>query len=85
MNNLTQLKHDFNNPSAEYSIFPFWFLNGNLNKEEISRQLRDFKAKGVLGVVAHPRIGIPADIEYLGPKFMDLMRFIMKEAAELGM
>jgi len=85
MNNLTQLKHDFNDPSAEYSIFPFWFLNGNLNNEEISRQLRDFKAKGVLGVVAHPRIGIPGDIAYLGSKFMNLMRFIMEEATELGM
>ncbi|WP_160720741.1 glycosyl hydrolase [Bacillus sp. USDA818B3_A] len=85
MNNLTQLKHDFYNPSAEYSVFPFWFLNGNLNKGEIARQLSDFKSKGVFGVVAHPRIGIPEDIEYLGPKFMDLMRFIVEEAAELGM
>lgn len=85
MSNITKLKHQFNNPAAEYSVFPFWFLNGNLNKEEIARQLRDFKDKGVLGVVAHPRIGIPEDIEYLGQKFMDLMEFIMEEAKELGM
>jgi hypothetical protein len=85
MSHLTELKRQFYDPSAEYSIFPFWFLNGNLNKEELARQLRDFKAKGVLGVVAHPRIGIPEDIEYLGPKFMELMRFIMEEATELGM
>jgi hypothetical protein len=85
LSNLTLLNQQFNDPSTEYSVFPFWFLNGNLNKEEIARQLRDFKSKGVLGVVAHPRIGIPEGIEYLGPKFMDLMRFIMEEAAELGM
>jgi hypothetical protein len=85
MSNLSKLKHQFNDPIAEYSIFPFWFLNGDLNKEEIARQLRDFKAKGVLGVVAHPRIGISEDIEYLGPKFMELMIFIMEEATELGM
>lgn len=85
MSNFQQLKQQFDNPSAEYSIFPFWFLNGNLHKEEIERQLRDFKAKGVHGVVAHPRIGIPKDIEYLGPTFMELMQFIIEKATELGM
>ncbi|WP_042462356.1 glycosyl hydrolase [Neobacillus dielmonensis] len=85
MSQLQQLREQFHNPSAEYSVFPFWFLNGDLTKEEISRQLNDFKSKGVLGVVAHPRIGIPEDIEYLGPKFMDLMQFIMEEATRLGM
>ncbi|HWJ78755.1 MAG TPA: glycosyl hydrolase [Niallia sp.] len=85
MSILQQLKDQFNDPSPDYSIFPFWFLNGDLNKEELARQLSDFKAKGVLGVVAHPRIGIPKTIEYLGPKFMDLMGFIMEKATELGM
>ncbi|WP_251551466.1 glycosylhydrolase-like jelly roll fold domain-containing protein [Neobacillus muris] len=85
MSQIQQLKNHFQNPSAEYSVFPFWFLNGDLNKEEISKQLSDFKSKGVLGVVAHPRIGIPEDIEYLGPKFMDIMQFIMEESTKLGM
>lgn len=85
MTNFLQLKHEFNDPSAEYSIFPFWFLNGDLHKEELARQLRDFKDKGVHGIVAHPRIGIPEDIDYLGTKFIERLRFIMEEAAELGM
>ena len=41
------------NPSAEFSPFPFWFLNGNLDEGEIDRQLHDFSEKGINGIVRH--------------------------------
>ena len=47
-----------NQPPREFTPIPFWFLNGDLKKEEIRRQLRDFCAHGVYGVVLHPRIGM---------------------------
>ena len=45
-------------PPREYTPVPFWFLNGDLREEELRRQLRDFDAHGVHGVVLHPRIGL---------------------------
>lgn len=73
------------NPSEEYTPIPFWFLNDFLNKDELKRQLIDFKAKGVDGVVLHPRIGIPNNLQYLSEEYFDLIIFIVQTAAELNM
>jgi len=79
------LKEKFLHPDDEFTPIPFWFWNAPLNEEEIKRQIRDFKEKGVMGFVIHPRIGIPEDIEYLSDKFMKLVKFAVTEAASLGM
>ena len=44
------------NPPREFTAIPFWFLNGDLTAEELRRQLADFAAHGIYGVVLHPRI-----------------------------
>jgi hypothetical protein len=82
---LEQLRNEFLNPSEEYSPIPFWFWNGDLKKDEIIRQIQDFKDKGIDGFVIHPRIGIPDHITYLSDEFMELVKCAVNEAAELGM
>lgn len=72
-------------PSEEYSPIPFWFLNDLLSKDELKRQLNDFKSKGVTGVVVHPRIGIPTALRYLSEEYFDAIRFIVETAADLHM
>jgi len=79
------LKEKFLHPDDEFTPIPFWFWNGDLNKKELKRQIHDFKDKGVMGFVIHPRIGMPEDIEYLSDKFMGLVEFAVTEAASLGM
>ena len=79
------LLDDFRNPPAEFSLFPFWFLNGDLNEEEMERQLTDFKNKGINGVVLHPRIGVPKSLPYLSKAFMDKMVFAVKCAKSKNM
>ena len=54
------------NPPREFTAIPFWFLNGELTAEELRRQLADFAAHGIYGVVLHPRMGLSPDITYLG-------------------
>lgn len=82
---LEALREAFRQPPAEFTQFPFWFLNGALEEGELDRQLRDFKAHGIDGVVLHPRLGLTDDIEYLGPKYMQLIRTTVAEAARLDM
>lgn len=41
------------NPPREFTAIPFWFLNGELTAEELRRQLADFAAHGIYGVVLH--------------------------------
>lgn len=72
-------------PTREFSPIPFWFLNDDLNEDEIVRQLREFDAKGVHGVVLHPRLGVPTSIEYLSDKFMHYIKVAVETAAELDM
>ena len=72
-------------PSREYSPIPFWFLNGNLTRREIRRQLQDFRDHGVFGVVLHPRMGLSRRIQYLSPVFFRYLRTAVETAAELEM
>lgn len=72
-------------PAAEFSPKPMWFLNGDLTEAELTRQLEDFLAHGVKGVILHPRIGVPRSLPYMGERFLQLMRHAVSECARLGM
>lgn len=72
-------------PGREYTPFPFWFLNDKLEQAEICRQLQDFAAHGVYGVVLHPRIGLPQEMEYLSDSFFQAIEWAVREAERLGM
>lgn len=74
-----------NGDLCEYSPIPFWFLNDELTKEKLEAQMKDFKEKGVDGVVLHPRIGVPKDLEYLSEEYFDLIKHVVKVAARLNM
>ena len=65
-----------NGDLCEYSPIPFWFLNDELTKEKLEAQMKDFKEKGVDGVVLHPRIGVPKDLEYLSEEYFDLSMWL---------
>lgn len=78
---LQQLKQ----PAREFTPIPFWFLNGDLQEEELERQLKDFAFHGVYGVILHPRMGLPRRIEYLEESFFHYISFIVKTATELEM
>lgn len=67
-------------PEREFTPIPFWFLNGDLDEEEIDRQLRDFHSHGVYGVVLHPRMGLPRRIEYLSETFFRYIRHAAETA-----
>ena len=80
-----ELLYLLDNPQREFTPIPFWFLNGNLTKKEIRRQMKDFVDHGVYGVVIHPRMGLPKHIDYLGKRFFYYIREAVKAASELDM
>ncbi|MCL6591403.1 MAG: hypothetical protein K6U80_15810 [Firmicutes bacterium] len=82
---LEELKQEFLHPPEEFSPIPFWFWNDALSEAEIARQIKDFRDKGVMGFVIHPRIGLPEDIPYLSDHFLDLVRFAVSEASQFRM
>ena len=76
-----KIKLEFYQPSAEFSPMPFWFWNDALDESEIIRQIHDYRSKGVMGFVIHPRVGIPDDLGYLDERFMGYVKLAVSEAA----
>jgi alpha-L-rhamnosidase len=73
----------FARPPREYGILPFWFLNGDLDPEQMRSQLREFAAKGMPGIILHGRFGL--EVPYIGATYLDRIRLAVDEARKLGM
>ena len=66
-----------------YSAKPFWAWNGNLNKDELIRQVHIMKDMGFGGFFMHSRTGL--ETEYLGDEWFDLINACADEAEKLDM
>ena len=73
----------FKNPTSEYRSTPFWAWNADLGREELLRQIDSFKEMGFGGFHMHVRQGLES--EYLGPDFLDAVRFCTDAAKEREM
>jgi hypothetical protein len=76
-------KDNFKKPPREYGILPFWFLNGELELNEMLYQLREFRDKGMPGIILHGRYGLETD--YMGETYLDRIHFAVEEAEKLGL
>ncbi|QJD85176.1 glycosyl hydrolase [Cohnella herbarum] len=61
----------------------FWSWNDKLEKAEIARQLREFKAAGIHGVFIHARGGLQTP--YMGEEWMDAVASAIEAAHRLDM
>jgi hypothetical protein len=75
--------NDFKNPGVEWRGKPFWSWNGNLEKEELIRQIHVMKEMGMGGFFMHSRTGLAT--EYLGDEWFDLVNLCADRAEELGL
>lgn len=65
---IESLKLNLNNPDTSFRSAPFWGWNDRLQPEELVRQLKDMKAKGMGGAFIHSREGL--ETPYLGEEWM---------------
>jgi hypothetical protein len=70
-------------PNRDFGILPFWFLNGELDLEEMKYQLRELRDKNMYGVVFHGRYGL--EMPYLSDTYLERVRFGVEEANRLGL
>ena len=61
----------FKMPDWRYRAKPFWSWNGDLEADELIRQIDRFKEMGMGGYFCHSRIGL--ETEYLGEKWFELI------------
>lgn len=79
----TSVLERFREPGAAYRGKPFWSWNGELDKEELLRQVHMFKEMGFGGFFMHSRTGLAT--EYLGEQWFELIDACAREAEKLGM
>lgn len=75
----------FVNPPRDYTLIPFWFLNDDLNEDELRRQMDDFAAHGVYGVVPHARMGLPETLAFMSEPWLDMLQCCVEHAAARDM
>ncbi len=75
----------FTDPPRDYTLIPFWFLNDDLQEDELRRQLDDFAAHGVYGVLPHARMGLPRELAFMSDAWLRLLQVCVDHAAEKGM
>jgi hypothetical protein len=73
----------FREPSRDFGILPFWFLNGELDPEEMRFQLGELRDKGMQGVILHGRYGL--EVPYIGDTYLDRIALAVREAKALGL
>lgn len=71
------------NSYESYKPTPFWFLNHQLEKEELLRQLQLMKESGVPGFFMHPRAGLK--VPYGSCAWFEIIRYIVEKSEELGL
>ena len=73
----------FKNPTNEYRIAPFYFINHKIQKNELLRQINEMFEKGIGGIVFHARHGLLT--EYMGEEWMECLEFTIEECKKRDM
>ena len=72
-----------NLPIDEYRSLPFWSWNGDLQEDELVKQVKWMKENGFGGYFMHARGGLQT--EYLSEKWFSCIDAYIKAGKELGM
>lgn len=73
----------FTDPPVEFRSAPLWVWNDLMTREEIARQLREFKDRGIGGAFIHPRPGLITP--YLTDEWFSLCAFAVETGKSLGL
>ncbi|MCC7351847.1 MAG: hypothetical protein IT446_14905 [Phycisphaerales bacterium] len=80
---LERLSRQLNCPGSEYRGQLFWAWNGDLQPDELRRQIRIMHRMGLGGFFMHARMGLQT--QYLGDEWFECVRASVDEARQLGM
>jgi hypothetical protein len=78
---VAEMASNFKSPPAEYSMTFYWGWDGPVTEEVITRDLDEFKSKGVRAVTLEPGY----NMEYLTPGWFDMVKIAVEQARVRGM
>ncbi|HJR96586.1 MAG TPA: glycosyl hydrolase [Actinomycetota bacterium] len=73
----------FREPSRDFGILPFWFLNGELDPDEMRFQLGELRDKQMQGVILHGRYGL--EMPYVGETYLERIALAAEEGTSRGL
>jgi hypothetical protein len=73
----------FREPSRDFGILPFWFLNGELDPEEMRYQLGELRRAQMQGVILHGRYGL--EMPYVGETYLERIALAAEEGVAQGL
>jgi hypothetical protein len=77
----TLTRENFTIPPMKMGILPFWFWNGELKEDELEWQMREYKDKGVEGIILHGRFGLK--IPYLSKEWFEKVKFVVQKSKKI--
>ena len=83
----TELKAGFINPPASAKPGVYWyFMDGNMNKESITKDLESMKKAGIGNLIfLEVNVGIQrGKVDFLSDEWQELFKYAIKEAERLG-
>lgn len=80
---IPELRQVLSQPGAAFRSAPFWGWNDRLDPQELRRQLRDMREKGMGGAFIHSREGL--ETPYLSEEWMEDVEASLAEAKDQGM
>jgi len=83
-----EMASNFLTPPDSARPWAYWvWLNGNVTKEGITRDLEEMKRQGMSGVLVFQAgdANTPAGAQFFSPQWNDLFQYTLREAARLGM
>jgi len=83
----SKIKEDFLNPPASAHPGVYWyFMDGNLSKEGMTKDLLSMKAAGISSVIfLEVNVGIPrGKVDFFSEKWQNLFAYVEKECERLG-
>ncbi len=83
MNTTKKMVETFKNPPNEYNPAVMWFWNGDISEEGITYQLEKYREQGLYDFFIQPCAQMKQP--YLSDRFMELIKYVVKEAKRLGM
>ena len=79
---LRHLKDSFEDPQADGRPLALWLWNGDLHEAQIGRQIREFAAKGMGGVVVRASLGLRTP--YLDTRWWETIGYAVRAARDSG-
>jgi hypothetical protein len=84
----TETERAFQSPPVAARPWTYWWwLNSNVTREGITRDLEEMKRQGIQGVMIFNAGGgnSPSGPKFLSPEWNELFKFALSEASRLGM